>query len=61
VDAVVAALEGRGDGEICFCEAQTVSEISPEASRFGTVEASEGFLLVTRESEEKADHPPREG
>jgi hypothetical protein len=39
-DAAVAALEGRSNAEICFCEAQTISEISPEAARFGTIEDS---------------------
>ena len=37
-DAVIAALEGRSNGEICFCETQTDSEIRSKAAGFGTVE-----------------------
>jgi hypothetical protein len=44
-DAVVAALEGRNDGEITFREAQTVSEIRSEVARFGTVQDSRAEQL----------------
>jgi hypothetical protein len=32
MDAVVAALEGRNDGEISFCETQAVSKVRTEAA-----------------------------